>query len=265
MDVRVPRCWNGSPELVNALLVDPRRGRRTTLGASQAAAGFELTVPPERSSKGCSRQDVLDDFEKSKACRYPHDVFLDFLRKITKCWKIRTQPPESEVELQPNVLPLLLDQFIFRACYKDEASRKDSQSRQLIGRIVQAFCPILPKLKHFVFAFTIIYAKGGTNQQLLCLLNTFDDINPTQALKIPLSPNIPMFKLQRLSHPLARRGREVQNATIIRAVGAGTHGLRAHDGSSLIPHRNTPGGHSSEQIHGQEPETELWGEEKHLG
>ncbi|CAH2240790.1 jg2490 [Pararge aegeria aegeria] len=36
-----PRCWNGSPALANAALVDPRRGGRTTLGASQVAAGFK--------------------------------------------------------------------------------------------------------------------------------------------------------------------------------------------------------------------------------
>ncbi|CAH2208746.1 jg17694 [Pararge aegeria aegeria] len=41
MDVGVPRCWNGSPALVSAALVDPRRGGRTTLGASQVAAGFK--------------------------------------------------------------------------------------------------------------------------------------------------------------------------------------------------------------------------------
>ncbi|CAH2234322.1 jg7461 [Pararge aegeria aegeria] len=41
MDVGVPRYWNGGPALVNAALVDPRRGGRTTLGASQVAAGFK--------------------------------------------------------------------------------------------------------------------------------------------------------------------------------------------------------------------------------
>ncbi|CAH2229026.1 jg7097 [Pararge aegeria aegeria] len=39
--VGVPRCWNGNPELVNAALLDPRIGGRTTLGASQVAAGFK--------------------------------------------------------------------------------------------------------------------------------------------------------------------------------------------------------------------------------
>ncbi|CAH2242906.1 jg14476 [Pararge aegeria aegeria] len=38
MDVGVPRCWNGSPELVSAALVGPRRGGQTTLSASQVAA-----------------------------------------------------------------------------------------------------------------------------------------------------------------------------------------------------------------------------------
>ncbi|CAH2229038.1 jg329 [Pararge aegeria aegeria] len=41
MDVGVRKCWNGSPALVNAALVDPRRGGRTTLSASQVAAGFK--------------------------------------------------------------------------------------------------------------------------------------------------------------------------------------------------------------------------------
>ncbi|CAH2233580.1 jg8516 [Pararge aegeria aegeria] len=35
MDVGVPRCWNGSPVLVSAALVDLRRGGQTTLSASQ--------------------------------------------------------------------------------------------------------------------------------------------------------------------------------------------------------------------------------------
>ncbi|CAH2207644.1 jg27203, partial [Pararge aegeria aegeria] len=38
MDVGVPRCWDGSPELVSAALVDPQRGGQTTLSASQVAA-----------------------------------------------------------------------------------------------------------------------------------------------------------------------------------------------------------------------------------
>ncbi|CAH2249982.1 jg12849 [Pararge aegeria aegeria] len=37
-DVGVPRCWNGSPELVSAALVDPQRGGQTTLSASQVAS-----------------------------------------------------------------------------------------------------------------------------------------------------------------------------------------------------------------------------------
>ncbi|CAH2232976.1 jg8293 [Pararge aegeria aegeria] len=36
MDLGVPRCWNGSPELVSAALVDPQQ---TTLSESQVAAG----------------------------------------------------------------------------------------------------------------------------------------------------------------------------------------------------------------------------------
>ncbi|CAH2208325.1 jg334 [Pararge aegeria aegeria] len=39
MDVGVRRCWNGSPKLVSAALVGPQRGGRTTLSASQVAAG----------------------------------------------------------------------------------------------------------------------------------------------------------------------------------------------------------------------------------
>ncbi|CAH2210993.1 jg14925 [Pararge aegeria aegeria] len=39
MDVGVPRCWNGSPALVSAALVNPQRGGQTTLSASQEAAG----------------------------------------------------------------------------------------------------------------------------------------------------------------------------------------------------------------------------------
>ncbi|CAH2235770.1 jg7628 [Pararge aegeria aegeria] len=36
---RAPRCWNGSPELVSAALVDPQRDGQTILSASQVAAG----------------------------------------------------------------------------------------------------------------------------------------------------------------------------------------------------------------------------------
>ncbi|CAH2213348.1 jg23155 [Pararge aegeria aegeria] len=54
MDVGVPRCWNGSPELVSAALVGPQRGGQTTLSASQVAAGskrlrtVELGIPYKR-------------------------------------------------------------------------------------------------------------------------------------------------------------------------------------------------------------------------
>ncbi|CAH2233965.1 jg20047 [Pararge aegeria aegeria] len=54
MDVGVPRCWNGSPELVSAALVGPQRGGETTLSASQVAAGskrlrtVELGTPYKR-------------------------------------------------------------------------------------------------------------------------------------------------------------------------------------------------------------------------
>ncbi|CAH2269129.1 jg27384 [Pararge aegeria aegeria] len=66
MDVGVPRCWNGSPALVNAALVDPRRGGRT-LGASQLAAGskrhktVEFGAPYKRpmSSSGRLSIDVM--------------------------------------------------------------------------------------------------------------------------------------------------------------------------------------------------------------
>ncbi|CAH2210971.1 jg14262 [Pararge aegeria aegeria] len=47
LDLEVPRCWNGSPELVSAALVDPQRGGRTTLSASQVAAGSKRHRPVE--------------------------------------------------------------------------------------------------------------------------------------------------------------------------------------------------------------------------
>ncbi|CAH2210865.1 jg5572 [Pararge aegeria aegeria] len=49
----VPRCWNGSPDLVSLVLVDSQRGQ-TTLSASQVAAGpkrhktVELGTPYKR-------------------------------------------------------------------------------------------------------------------------------------------------------------------------------------------------------------------------
>ncbi|CAH2243616.1 jg23547 [Pararge aegeria aegeria] len=67
MDVGVPRCWNGSPELVSAALVGPQRGGQTTLSASQVAAGskrlrtVELRTPYKRpmSSSGRLSVDVM--------------------------------------------------------------------------------------------------------------------------------------------------------------------------------------------------------------
>ncbi|CAH2239682.1 jg12458 [Pararge aegeria aegeria] len=65
--VGVPRCWNGSPVLVSAALVDPQRGGQTTLSASQVAAGskrlrtVELGTPYKRpmSSSGRLSVDVM--------------------------------------------------------------------------------------------------------------------------------------------------------------------------------------------------------------
>ncbi|CAH2237592.1 jg6298 [Pararge aegeria aegeria] len=68
MDVGVPRCWNGSPVLVSAALVDPQRGGQTTLSASpQVAVGskrlriVELGTPYKRpmSSSGRLSVDVM--------------------------------------------------------------------------------------------------------------------------------------------------------------------------------------------------------------
>ncbi|CAH2242245.1 jg25179 [Pararge aegeria aegeria] len=61
MDVGVPRCWNGRPALVSAALVDPRRGGRTTLGASQVAVGFkplEFGTPYKRPMSSSGRLSV---------------------------------------------------------------------------------------------------------------------------------------------------------------------------------------------------------------
>ncbi|CAH2232348.1 jg4265 [Pararge aegeria aegeria] len=65
-------CWNGSPVLVNAALVDPRRGGRTTLGASQVAAGLkrhktvEFGTPYKRpmSSSGPVSVDLMVESHK---------------------------------------------------------------------------------------------------------------------------------------------------------------------------------------------------------
>ncbi|CAH2244621.1 jg3850 [Pararge aegeria aegeria] len=57
-------CWNGSPVLVIAALVDPRRGGRTTLGASQVAAGskrhktVEFGTPYKRPMSSSGRLSV---------------------------------------------------------------------------------------------------------------------------------------------------------------------------------------------------------------
>ncbi|CAH2266487.1 jg23622 [Pararge aegeria aegeria] len=41
MDVRIRRCWNGSPDLVSAALVDSKPGGQTTLSDLQGAAGHK--------------------------------------------------------------------------------------------------------------------------------------------------------------------------------------------------------------------------------
>ncbi|CAH2239739.1 jg12159 [Pararge aegeria aegeria] len=64
----MPKCWNGSPVLVSAALVDPQRGGQTTLSASQVAAGskrlriVELGTPYKRpmSSSGRLSVDVMN-------------------------------------------------------------------------------------------------------------------------------------------------------------------------------------------------------------
>ncbi|CAH2211119.1 jg1227 [Pararge aegeria aegeria] len=64
MDVGVTRCWNGSPVLVSAALVDPQRGGQTTLSASQVAVGskrlriVELGTPYKRSMSSSGRLSV---------------------------------------------------------------------------------------------------------------------------------------------------------------------------------------------------------------
>ncbi|CAH2238511.1 jg6205 [Pararge aegeria aegeria] len=65
--VGLPRCWNGSPELVSAALVGPQRGGQTRLSASQVAAGskrlrtLEVGTPYKRpmSSSGRLSVDVM--------------------------------------------------------------------------------------------------------------------------------------------------------------------------------------------------------------
>ncbi|CAH2244892.1 jg21344 [Pararge aegeria aegeria] len=64
MDVVVPKCWNGSPELVSVTLVDPQRGGQTTLSASHVAAGskrhrtVELGTPYIRPMSSSGRLSV---------------------------------------------------------------------------------------------------------------------------------------------------------------------------------------------------------------
>ncbi|CAH2268539.1 jg2227 [Pararge aegeria aegeria] len=58
MDVGVPRCWNGSPVLVSAALVEPQRGGQTTLSASQVAVGSKRLKRP-MSSSGRLSVDVM--------------------------------------------------------------------------------------------------------------------------------------------------------------------------------------------------------------
>ncbi|CAH2268874.1 jg21145 [Pararge aegeria aegeria] len=67
MDVGVPRCWNGSPALVSAALVDPQRGRQTTSSASHGATGhkrhktveFRTPIKIPKSSSGRLSVDMV--------------------------------------------------------------------------------------------------------------------------------------------------------------------------------------------------------------
>ncbi|CAH2242171.1 jg22884 [Pararge aegeria aegeria] len=76
MDVGVPRCWNGSPVLVSAALVEPQRGGQTTLSASQVAVGskrlriVELGTPYKRpmSSSGRLSVDVMMKLRRRVNC-----------------------------------------------------------------------------------------------------------------------------------------------------------------------------------------------------
>ncbi|CAH2240787.1 jg2487 [Pararge aegeria aegeria] len=83
MDVRVPRCWNGSPELVSAALVDPQRGGQTTLSASQVAAGskrhrtVEFGTPYKRPMSSSGRLSVdMKERKKEKSYLLSHDDMI---------------------------------------------------------------------------------------------------------------------------------------------------------------------------------------------
>ncbi|CAH2211702.1 jg4659 [Pararge aegeria aegeria] len=79
MGVGVPRCWNGSPELESAALVDPQRGGQTTLSASQVAAGskrlktveFETPYKRPMSSSGRLPVDMMMMINISCDCTEP--------------------------------------------------------------------------------------------------------------------------------------------------------------------------------------------------
>ncbi|CAH2232028.1 jg7485 [Pararge aegeria aegeria] len=61
MDVGLPRCWNGSPALISAALVDLQRGGQTKLSASQRAAGpkrHETMEPYKRPLSSSGRLSV---------------------------------------------------------------------------------------------------------------------------------------------------------------------------------------------------------------
>ncbi|CAH2268020.1 jg10209 [Pararge aegeria aegeria] len=64
MDVGVPWCWSGNPAPVNAALVDPQPGGRTTSSESRQAAGYkrprivEFETPYKRPMSSSGRQSV---------------------------------------------------------------------------------------------------------------------------------------------------------------------------------------------------------------
>ncbi|CAH2229729.1 jg4498 [Pararge aegeria aegeria] len=86
-DGRWTRCWNGSHALVNAALIDSRRGGRTTLGASQVAAGskrhktVEFGTPYKRPMSSSGRLSV-DMILKRHNFRLFSDNDYDIMRYL---------------------------------------------------------------------------------------------------------------------------------------------------------------------------------------
>ncbi|CAH2232300.1 jg21682 [Pararge aegeria aegeria] len=102
MDVGVPRCWNGSPVLVSAALVDPQRGGQTTLSASQIHSQVVFFPPIYAGTDACleplQAPALRPSFGKLRLCRswYPRALTAQH----SKAYARQRDPPMAANKLR---------------------------------------------------------------------------------------------------------------------------------------------------------------------